>query len=156
MNREGSFLIGHIKLLSGRILNRMFLDNDVTDLNGEQGKILYALWKNNCISSSDLSSQTGLALNSLTKMLDLMEKKGLVERKPCNKDKRKRLVSITEKGRKVQEKSVEINNLMESVFYDGFTDDEILRFEGDLKHILNNLKRWEEGNERNYIGINDK
>lgn len=151
MEREGSFLIGHIKLLSGRVLNRMFIEKGIREFNSEQGKILYSLWKDDCISSSMLSNRTGLALNSLTKMLELMEQKGLVTKKSCSDDKRKKLVSITEKGKIIQEKSAKINNEFENVFYDGFSEEDIRSFEESLKRILDNLKRWEEIDERNNI-----
>ena len=141
--RDGSYLIGHIKLLSGRILNRLFIKNGFKEFNGEQGKILYALWKEDGISTTSLSKRTGLANNSLTKMLDLMEEKGLIRREFCDKDKRKKLICITDKGRNLEKKTAEINAKMEEVFYRGFSDKEIERFEEDLKRILDNLNRWE-------------
>lgn len=141
--REGSYLIGHIKLLSGRILNRLFIQNGFKEFNGEQGKILYVLWKEDRISSTILSKRTGLANNSLTKMLDLMEEKGLIKRECCDNDKRKKLICITDKGRKYEKQTKEINEKMEEIIYKGFSGEEIERFEEDLKKILENLKRWE-------------
>ena len=76
MKTEGGYLIGRAKFLSGRKLNKLFSEYGLTEFNGEQGKILYYLWKKDGLSSTSISLKTGLAINTLTNMLDKMEKEG--------------------------------------------------------------------------------
>ena len=40
MKIEGGYLIGRIKYLSGRRLNKLFSESGLSEFNGEQGKIL--------------------------------------------------------------------------------------------------------------------
>ena len=97
MKVEGVYLVGRIKLLSGRILNKLFIKDGLREFNGEQGKILYSLWKKDGISSTYISEETGLALNTLTNMLDFMEKNDLLYRKQCKDDRRKKLFFLLTK-----------------------------------------------------------
>lgn len=140
MKVEGGYLIGRIKLLSGRILNKLLLENKLNEFNGEQGKILFHLWKEDGLSSSSLAKKSGLALNSLTIMLDRMEESDLVSRKVCCKDKRKKLVYLTDKGKNLENKTNEVNDLMNKIFYKDFKEEEIIQFETYLNKIMNNLR----------------
>ena len=83
MKVEGGYLIGRAKFLSGRKLNKLFSEYGLTEFNGEQGKILYSLWKKDGISSTEISLDTGLAINTLTNMLDKMENSN-TELRICN------------------------------------------------------------------------
>lgn len=140
MKLEGGYLIGRAKFLSGRKLNKLFSEYGLTEFNGEQGKILYYLWKKDGLSSTDISLDTGLAINTLTNMLEKMEKDDLVYRKQCDKDKRKKYVFLTEKGRNLEKKSVKATEKMNEIFYDGFSKSEIEIFENMLRRIIVNLE----------------
>lgn len=140
MKIEGGYLIGRAKFLSGRKLNRLFSEYGLTEFNGEQGKILYCLWKNDGISSTDISLDTGLALNTLTNMLNKMEKKGLIYRKQSNDDKRKKYVFLTDKGKSLEIKSKATTDKMDEIFYKGFSEKDIKEFESMLRKIISNLE----------------
>lgn len=136
---DGGYLIGRIKLLSGRILNRLLTEEGFDYLSGEQGKILYSLWKRDGINCTAISEDTGLAINTLTNMLDLMQKRGLIYRVCCDKDKRKKLVFLTNEARSLETNILLLNKKMSDIFYKDFSDDEIAKFEKNLHKIANNL-----------------
>ncbi len=140
MKKEGGYLIGRAKFLSGRKLNRLFSEHGLTEFNGEQGKILYYLWKKDGLSSTDISLRTGLAINTLTKMLDKMEKENLIFRKQSKSDKRKKKVFLTEKGRLLESKSKTVTDKMDEIFYKGFSEGEIEIFENMLRKIITNME----------------
>ena len=73
-------------------------------------------------------------------MLEKMEKDDLVYRKQCDKDKRKKYVFLTEKGRNLEKKSVKATEKMNEIFYDGFSKSEIEIFENMLRRIIVNLE----------------
>ena len=140
MKIEGGYLIGRAKFLSGRKLNKLFSEYGLTEFNGEQGKILYSLWKNDGLSSTDISLNTGLAINTLTNMLDKMEDANLIYRKQSDADKRKKYVFLTEKGKSLETKSKIATDKMDEIFYKDFSIKEIEIFENMLRKIISNLE----------------
>lgn len=141
METQGGFLISRIKQMGTRIFDRMLAASGIDSFNGAQGRILYVLWQNDAISISSLSAQTSLANTTLTAMLDRMESMGLIVRKPDPKDRRNRLIALTDKARSLQDDYTKISQKMNEIYYDGFTETEIMQFESYLQRILNNLEK---------------
>lgn len=141
METRGGFLISRIKQLGTRIFDRMLAASWIDSFNGAQGRILYVLWQNDNISISSLSSQTSLANTTLTAMLDRMESIGLIVRKPDPGDRRNRLIALTEKAKSLQDDYTNISQKMNEIYYDGFTEPEIVQFESYLQRVLNNLEK---------------
>jgi len=140
LETKGGFLISRIKQMGTRIFDRMLAASGIDSFNGAQGRILYVLWQNDDISISRLSSQTSLANTTLTAMLDRMENIGLIVRKPDPKDRRNRLIALTEKAKSLQDDYTKISQKMNEIYYTGFTEAEIMQFESYLQRILNNLE----------------
>lgn len=140
METKGGFLISRIKQMGTRIFDRMLTESGVDSFNGAQGRILYVLWQNDDVSISSLSAQTSLANTTLTAMLDRMENIGLIVRKPDPKDRRNRLIALTEKAKSLQDDYTKISQKMNEIYYTGFTEAEIMQFESYLQRILNNLE----------------
>ena len=141
METKGGFLISRIKQVGTRIFDRMLADSGIDSFNGAQGRILYVLWQNVDISISSLSAQTSLANTTLTNMLDRMENIGLIVRKPDPKDRRNKLIALTEKAKSLQDDYTRISQQMNEIYYTGFTDAEIMQFESYLQRILSNLEK---------------
>lgn len=141
METKGGFLISRIKQVGTRIFDRMLAASGIDSFNGAQGRILYVLWQNDDISISRLSAQTSLANTTLTAMLDRMENTGLIVRKPDPKDRRNRLIALTEKAKSLQDDYTKISQQMNEIYYIGFTETEIVQFEFYLQRILNNLEK---------------
>lgn len=141
METKGGFLISRIKQVGTRIFDRMLATSGIDSFNGAQGRILYVLWQNDEISISNLSTQTSLANTTLTAMLDRMESMGLIVRKPDSKDRRNRLIALTEKAKSLQDDYNRISQHMNEIYYTGFTETEIVQFESYLQRILINLEK---------------
>ena len=141
METKGGFLISRIKQVGTRIFDRMLATSGIDSFNGAQGRILYVLWQNDEISISTLSAQTSLANTTLTAMLDRMESLDLIVRKPDPKDRRNRLIALTEKAKSLQDDYDRISQQMNELYYTGFTESEILQFESYLQRVLNNLEK---------------
>ena len=102
MKMNGGFLITKIKQLGDRIFEKVLSENNVDAFNGAQGRILFVLWQGDGIPIKALSDRCGLAITSLTTMLDRMEKQGLITRTQDNSDKRKTLLILTDKARSLK------------------------------------------------------
>lgn len=147
METKGGYLISRIKQVGTRIFDRMLAQSGIDSFNGAQGRILYVLWQQDGITISSLSAKTSLANTTLTAMLDRMEMLGLIVRKPDPADRRSRLIALTEKARSLQGDYANISQQMNERYYAGFTDEEIVAFEGYLQRVLSNLEREEQKDE---------
>lgn len=140
MNTNGGFLVTKVKQLSDRVFEKILNEKKIDAFNGAQGRILYVLWQGDGISIKALSDQCGLAITSLTSMLERMEKQGLLRRESDEKDKRKTLLFLTDRAYALREDYEAVSAQMGSVFYEGFTEEEILQFESFLLRVLDNLE----------------
>ncbi|MBR2054598.1 MAG: MarR family transcriptional regulator [Clostridia bacterium] len=147
METKGGYLISRIKQVGTRIFDRMLAQSGIDSFNGAQGRILYVLWQQDGITISSLSAKTSLANTTLTAMLDRMEMLGLIVRKPDPADRRSRLIALTEKARSLQGDYANISQQMNERYYAGFTEEEIVVFEGYLQRVLSNLEREEQKDE---------
>lgn len=143
MDTRGGFLISQIKQIQGRIFEKLLAKSGVDAFNGAQGRILYVLWQKDELPIVELSRQTGLAKTTLTGMLDRLEEQGLVTRTADAADRRQIIISLTEKARHLSDDYARVSGEMNAIFYRGFSDDAIARFEKDLYAILENLKESE-------------
>lgn len=137
------FLISQIKLAQRRVFQRLLQANGVEEFNGPQGSILYVLWQEDGIPIVELVRQTGLAKNTLTAMLERMERSGLVCRNPGAKDRRKTLICLTDRARGLEERYNQVSQQMNRLFFEGFSAGEMGELEGYLDRIVENLRRAE-------------
>lgn len=142
MKTNGGFLVTKIKQLGDRIFERILAEKNIDAFNGAQGRILYVLWQEDGVPIKIISEKSGLAITSLTTMLERMEKNGLISRKTDEADKRKTLLFLTDKAKELKEAFDSVSNEMGNIYYRDFTDKEILQFEEYLNRIRVNLEEW--------------
>lgn len=142
MKTNGGFLVTKIKQLGDRIFERILAEKNIDAFNGAQGRILYVLWQEDGVPIKIISEKSGLAITSLTTMLERMEKNGLISRKTDEADKRKTLLFLTDKAKELKEDYDSVSNEMGNIYYRDFTDKEILQFEEYLNRIRVNLEEW--------------
>ena len=140
MERQGGFLITRIKQVGGRIFERILAQKNIDAFNGAQGRILYVLWQEDGIPISELSRETGLAMTTLTGMLDRMETSGLVRRDRGDTDRRKILIFLTERAKALKDDYDEVTKEIGDIYYKGFFEQEIRQFEAYLRRVLENLE----------------
>ena len=127
----------------GYYLNRtaMVMRNSLQRAIGEEYKeitidywvILNRLWAEDGWNQSKLAEMTYKDNASMTRMLDGMQKKGLVERRPDENDRRAQRIFLTEKGKSLEKplKKIASDNMKKGL------EDVSPRDVDELKRILN-------------------
>lgn len=134
--KDSHLVAHHIRLLNGRIFQKLLSQDPEALYRSEQGKILAVLWN----SETGCATATGLANNTLTTMIKNLEEQSLVIISPCGIDKRKKYVKLTERGWSQKEVGHRISQKLDAIFYKGFSEEEIRQFESYQERILDNLK----------------
>ena len=140
--KDSHLLAHHIRLLNGRIFQKLLSQDPEALYRSEQGKILAVLWnsKTGCATATDIALATGLANNTLTTMIKKLEEQNLVIISPCGIVKRKKYVKLTEQGLSQKEVGRRVSQKLDAIFYKGFTEEEVRQFEVFQERILANLK----------------
>lgn len=101
---------------------------------GESGVLLYLLNSNSNVSQSELSENLGVTMPRIVALINTLQKKELIEKNLDSNDKRKSIISITNKGK-----------------------DNIIKKKKDaIKFIENVIKELDEQEIEQYIDISKK
>ena len=136
--RQSGFLMAKIRQVGGRISERILKEYGI-EINSAQGRIMFALWRQDGISIQELATKTQLKKSTLTSMLDRLEQMGYIRRKRCTEDRRKILIFRTEKDKTLESQYIKLSKEMTDLYFKGFKESEIDRFEKNLERILDNL-----------------
>ena len=141
---EGGTLISQVHQVSQRVWYEVLNRNELTDLAGARGRVIFALWNEDNIPIKKLVEKTSLDKATLTGIIDRLERDGYVKRIPSPNDKRATLICRTGKDEMFKSKIPEVSDQQNALFYKGFSVGEIEEFENYLKRILENCKEAEE------------
>ena len=100
------------------------------------------LFNNTAPTANDLAKVMGCSRQNVKEILTSLEKKELVSLVPCETDKRKRIVVLTEKAEKLAAKYREKETEFLTRLYDGVTDQEIKNAYVFLSKLEDNLKMF--------------
>ena len=140
---RGGTLLSQVHQVCGRVWNKILRDNNMADLEGARGRIIFALWGKDGVPIKTLCEKTSLDKSTLTGIIDRLERDGYIVRKPSEADKRSTLISLTGKEQEFAQNVQKVSNQMNRIFYKGFTDEEIMQFDTMLERILVNCKEEE-------------
>jgi DNA-binding MarR family transcriptional regulator len=102
------------------------------------------------IMPSTLGKYTGMEKSSLTRMVDDLEKKGIVFRKTDPEDRRKVLVSLTEKGLEYYNCLSQVTSEMAEEILQFVDDTDVEDFMHSLETMVNILRKI---NARQFAGV---
>ena len=128
-----------------KIYSSLYLDylkrySSSYDVNKTQLRALIFIKKNGAISMTDLCAKLNIEKGSLTSMVDDLTKKGYVFRENDSTDRRKYLITITEKGINLAVDFMDkLSEQLEEKFYRLSTEDKDRYIEAinTLEYILN-------------------
>ncbi len=84
------------------------------NLTTAQYSILQQLWKNDGIKFKQLADACCCSQSTITGIVDTMEKKDVVIRKMNPEDRRSVLVMLTDKGKKLEKETPNINSILDN------------------------------------------
>lgn len=106
----------------------------------EQWGLLGRLWETKGITQKELARLSSKDQPTTARILDKLERKGLVRREANPDDRRTFLIYLTEQGRGLQDKLVPIAvHTLQKAFY-GFNDKEIKQLKVWLNRVYENLE----------------
>lgn len=108
---------------------------DELGLTYTQYIVIVVLWENDSQTVGQLGEKMFLESNTLTPILKKLEEMGYVRRQRDPQDERQVVVSLTDAGRRLREKSLPMNLIKES----GLTGDEIAKIQKDIVKLRGNL-----------------
>jgi DNA-binding MarR family transcriptional regulator len=109
-------------------------------ITSSQNKVLRCLWEEDGLSQSDILRQLSVRAPSLTKLIEQLEKKGMIDRKICAEDGRAKMVYLTESGRNLKGKSLEVVYYLEDKLFNDFDEDEKKNTIDYLTRMFDNIK----------------
>ncbi|AIF50767.1 MarR family winged helix-turn-helix transcriptional regulator [Pelosinus sp. UFO1] len=126
-----------INVVAGKMKNELNRSISKYDITAEQWAVLSRLWEEQGITQKDLAERTGKDQPNTGRILDKLEKKGLVNRIPDTQDRRIVLVYLTDTGCELKEKLIPIATDVLIRAQRGIDDKDITY----LKQILEKLSR---------------
>ena len=121
-----------------KVFERLLSKHEI-EISGGQGRILFVLWKSDNLTMSEISERTLLAKNTVSIVVDGMVNKGILERRINPDNRRQTIVSLTPYAKSIQERYEEVSRQMNTLFYQGFTEEEQQEFERYLARIVDTL-----------------
>lgn len=130
--------LGKTSRMFGYLLNEVMLEQDI-DITKEQLIILIKLREKGSLTQSELAFITDRDKTSLTRLINTLERKNLVERKISTKDKRVNIIHITAFGHKLLTKAIPIlTNTVQQVQL-GLSETELIAAITTIKKMQNNI-----------------
>ena len=105
--------------------------------------VLMVLWEKDCQPVNDIAHRLLLETNTVTPLLQRMEKLGIVQRQRGKEDKRQQFVSLTAKGKAMEEQAFEIipAGMGDELKACPLQLEDYVRLASDLDTIIDSLKK---------------
>lgn len=134
-----SFITGKASTAIARRLQKKFNASGL-NLTIEQWSVLYHLWKEDGKSQQELCTATFRDKPSITRLVDNLEKLGLVKRVPAENDRRINKVFLTRQAVKLQEETMTLAEETLNEALDGVPAEQINLCKEVLQKVYDNLK----------------
>lgn len=129
--------------ISRLIIRQYQEDLDALGITYTQYLVMLVLWEQNQMSVNNIAEQLHLNTNTVTPLLKRMERMGLIARTPSEDDHRKVLITLTTKGKAMENKAAGIPlRLIEKMNIDPSAGrpEDLLQFKKQLSDIITLLK----------------
>ncbi len=139
-----SYWVYRIRIKADAALRKAFQEAGY-DLTPEQWSVLVRLCEEEGMSQCRLGEKTLKDRHNMTRILNRLEKKGLIERRRCAGDRRSFGIYPTETGRKAEANLSRIVLSQRPFRYKGVSEQDLLVLKRVLQRILKNLDEYLSG-----------
>ncbi len=132
-----------IRKLSNLLKRELYREADENGFDfGVHGQIIYFLIRHSDqeIFQKDIEEVFSMRRSTVSRMLKLMENKGLIERKSVESDARLKKIVPTEEAKKVQDIIIKRRVEMEEKMRQGISEEELILFFDVIEKIKGNLE----------------
>lgn len=134
-----SFITGKASTAIARRLQKK-LNANGQNITIEQWSVLYHLWKQDGLSQQELCNATFRDKPSITRLVDNLERSGLVKRVASDTDRRINRIYLTKQAQKLQEQTMELAEETLNEALAGVPADKIEMCKEVLQIVYDNLK----------------
>jgi DNA-binding MarR family transcriptional regulator len=133
------------RLLLPKMVARVFETQDralaVAGLTARQALVLLSCDLEEANTMAELASLYGLEASSITRLVDRLEKKCLIERTRSRSDRRKTVLSLTPRGKDALRRAVKIASPIAVAMWKGVSKKERKALAAIVTKVLNNLEQ---------------
>jgi DNA-binding MarR family transcriptional regulator len=109
------------------------------EITPEQWAVLIRLWERDARSQSDLSEATFRDRPTMSRIVDSMEARGIIERHADESDARVRVVRLTRRGKDLKKKLVPVVEQIVKRMVSGIPEAELVTTRRTLRRLFDNL-----------------
>ncbi len=133
----------YVNILNSRIKKCFFddLQNNGINVTPEQYLVLDILWENQPLSQQKIADMIQKDKNSVTKIIDSLEKKNLVSRIVDKNDRRINIIELTEEGRNLEKIATDVAIKFMNDVVQGIDKQYLDSYMKVMRQMKNNLER---------------
>ncbi|ACR29105.1 MarR family winged helix-turn-helix transcriptional regulator [Burkholderia glumae] len=136
INDSVGYLLSRVRsLMTNLVTQRTQTELGIT---GTQASMLFMLAVGKCSTAAELAREYAIDASAVTRLLDRVEKRGLLSRVRSHEDRRVVRLELTDEGRELAERMPEIFISVLDRLLDGFTPEEVGFLKSMLRRILSN------------------
>jgi len=125
----------HVRMASAAIYRDFAASMSALDLTQKQVAVLELVTNNAHVSQIDLAAALGTDRATMMALIDRLEARGIIERRPSQTDKRRQILSLTAEGRAVLAKAREAVAAHERRFTSRYDPAELETLVAGLKRL---------------------
>ena len=130
------YLISRVRsTMSNEVTQRTMAELGITS---QQGSILFMVASGKCLLAAELAREYGIDASAVTRLVDRLEKRGLLTRVRSSEDRRVVRLALTPEGQSVAARMPAIFNSVIDSFLGGFTAEEVGFLKSMLRRVLIN------------------
>ena len=133
-----------VKIINNMLDSKANRDFRKWDLTCSQHAIIAYLFDHQSVETTqrDLEETFSLKNPTVTGLLNLLEKKGMIQRVTNPKDRRSNIIKLTEKSLALEKQLTASRKMAEDAILKGFTPDEKQQLESFMRRLMNNIQSF--------------
>lgn len=130
------YLLSRVKSTMSNLINQRSMAE--LGITSQQGSILFMVASGKCLLAAELAREYGIDASAITRLIDRLEKRGLLTRVRSNEDRRVVRLALTPEGLAIAARMPAIFTGVMDNLLGGFTPEEVGFLKSMLRRVLVN------------------